>query len=82
MDAANYMSPLRVLEASIYRDPEADARAGVSLDPIDGAQSFEEVRRIFMSNFLRFLRDTCSDYIRYGRSAAQVFPHPVYSVCL
>ena len=82
VDAANYMSPLRVLEASIYRDPEADARAGVRLDPIDGAQSFEEVKRIFMANFLRFLRDTCSDYIRYGRSAAQVFPHPAYSVCI
>ena len=82
VDDANYMSPLRVLEAMIHRDPEADARACVRFDPIDGAQSFEEVKRIFMANFLRFFRDTCSDYIRYGRSAAQVFPHPAYSACL
>ena len=82
VDAANYMSPLRVLEATIHRDPEADRRAGLRHDPIDGAKSFDEVKRIFMANFMRFFRDTASDYIRYGRSAASIFPHPAYSACL
>ena len=81
-DAANYMSPLRVLEAMIHRDPEAERRADVRFDPIDGAKSFEEVKRIFMANFMRFFRGTVSDYTRYGRSAAHVFPHPAYSACL
>lgn len=81
-DAANYMSPLRVLEATIYRDSEAERKADVKLDPIDGAKSFEEVKHIFMANFLRFFRGTVSDYTRYGRSAAHVFPHPAYSACL
>ena len=82
VDAANYMSPLRVLEAMIYRDPDAELRAGVRLDEIDWAQSFEEVKRIFLANFMRFFRDIVSDYTRYGRSAAMVFPHPAYSACL
>ena len=82
VDAANYMSPLRVLEAMIHRDPEAERRADVRIDPIDGAQSFDEVKRIFMANFMRFFRSTVSDYTRYGRSAAKVFPHPAYSACL
>jgi len=82
VDCANYMSPLRVLEAMIHRDPEAERRADVRIDPIDGAQSFEEVKRIFMANFMRFFRSTVSDYTCYGRSAAQVFPHPAYSACL
>ena len=82
VDAANYTSPLRVLEAMIHRDPEAERRADVRIDSIDGARSFEEVKRIFLANFMRFFRSTISDYTRYGRSAAQVFPHPAYSVCL
>ena len=82
VDAANYMSPLRVLEATIYQNADEDRRAGVRHDPIDGAQSFEEVKRIFMANFLRFFRDTVSDYTRYGRAASKLFPHPAYSACL
>ena len=82
VDAANYMSPLRVLEAMIHRDPEAERRADVRFDPIDGARSFEEVKRVFLANFMRFFRSTVSDYTRYGRSAAHVFPHPAYSACL
>ena len=81
-DAANYMSAIRVLEASIYHEPEQDEKAQLRIDPIEGAASFAEVKRIYMDNLLRFFRDTASDYTRYGRSAAQVFPHPAYSACL
>ena len=82
VDAANYMSVIRVLEETIYQDGEAMARAKVMIDPIDGAASYEEVERIVFANFLRFFRDTCSDYTAYGRANAKVFPHPVYSMCL
>ena len=82
VSAANYTSPLRVLEAMIHRDPEAERMAEVRIDPIDNAQSFEEVKSVFMANFMRFFRSAISDYTRYGRSAAHVFPHPAYSACL
>ena len=80
--AAYYMSPLRVLEAMIHRDPDAERKAQVTIAPMDGAQSFDEVKRRFLGNFMRFFRGTVSAYTRYGRSAAQVFPHPAYSACL
>ena len=82
IDAANYMSPLRVLVAMIHRDPEAEWWAGLQFEPIDAAQSFEEVKRIFMANLLQLFKSTISDYALYGRSAAHVFPHPAYSACL
>lgn len=81
-DTANYMSTIRVLEATIHKNPDEERRAGVRMDPIDAAQSFDEVKKIYFANFMRFFRDTVSDYTRYGRSAAEVSPHPAYSVCL
>lgn len=82
VDAANYMSVIRVLEETIYQDKDAMARAQVRLDPIDDCASYEEVERIVLRNFLRFFRDVCSDYIRYGRANVNLFPHPVYTMCL
>ena len=82
VDGANYMSVIRVIEETIYQDKEAMARAQVRMDPIDDCTTYEEVERVFMRNFLRFFRDTVSDYTQYGRANAKVFPHPVYSMCL
>lgn len=82
VDAANYVSPLKVLEAMIHRDPEAERRAQVRNDPIDDAKSFEEVKAIFMANTLRLYRALMSDYTRFGPAAARMFPHPAYSMCL
>ena len=82
VDGANYMSVIRVIEETIYQDKEAMARAQVRMDPIDNCTTYEEVERIIMRNFLRFFRDTVSDYTRYGRANAQLFPHPVYTMCL
>ena len=82
VDTANYMSVIRVIEETIYQDAEAMARAQVRMDPIDNCTTYEEVERIIMRNFLRFFRDTVSDYTRYGRVNAQIFPHPVYTMCL
>ena len=82
VDAANYMSVIRVIEETIYQDRAAMAKAQVKIDPIDDCASYEEVERVILRNFLRFFRDTCSDYTRYGRANAKVIPSPVYSMCL
>ena len=82
VDAGNYMSAARVLELTLYPDPDLERRIGVTFDPIDGATSFEEVKRIYMRNLLKVYRTTVSDYTRYGRTASKAFPHPAYSACL
>ena len=82
VDGANYSSVIRILELTIHRDPELEKELRVSLDPIDGAKSFEEVEETVFQNYMRFLRDLLATYTRYGGVNAKVFPHPVYSVCL
>ena len=82
VDAANYLSLVKILELTIHRDPEAMRKARLTLDPIDGAKSCEEVREILYRNTIRFLRDIVGEYARYGRANAKVFPHPVYTMCL
>ena len=82
VDAANYMNVVRVLEETIYQDREAMAKAQVRMDPIDACTSYAEVEQVVLRNFLRFFRDTVSDYTRFGRANAKVFPHPVYTMCL
>lgn len=82
VDCANYVSVVRPLELTITPDAEVERRLGLRFDPIDGAQSFDEVRDTVYRNFIRFYRSVLSDYTRYGRANAKVFPHPVYSMCL
>jgi len=82
VDCANYTSPLRILELTIHRDPEVERKCRLKIDPIDGLTSFEAVRDTLYRNFIRFYRDVLSEYTRYGRANAKVFPHPVYSMCL
>lgn len=82
VDGANYTSVIRILELTIHRNPQLEKELRLSLDPIDGAKTFEEVEEIVFRNFMRFFRDVISTYTRYGGVNAKVFPHPVYSVCL
>ena len=82
VDGANYMSVARVLELTIHRDPEVERACRIAIDPIDGATSYEEVRDTVYRNFIRFFRSAISEYTRYGRSGAKVFPHPAYTMCL
>ena len=82
VDGANYTSLIRILELTIHRNPALERELRVTLDPIDGAQSFEEVEETVYRNFIRFFRDVLATYTRYGRVNAKVFPHPVYSACL
>ena len=81
IDAANYMSTVRILELTIYRDPELERKLGLKIDSIDGAASYEEVRDTVYRNFIRFVRGVMSDYTRYGRATAYVTPYPVHSMC-
>ena len=82
VDAANYMSVVRILEMTIHRDPEEERRCRVRIDPIDGAKDFAEVEETLYRNFIRFMRDALARYTKYGRANAEVFPHPTYSMCL
>ena len=82
VDEANYTSVIRILELTIHRNPKLEKELRLSLDPIDGAQTFEEVEETVYRNFMRFFRDVLATYTRYGGVNAKVFPHPVYSACL
>jgi len=82
VDCANYVSVARILEMTIHRNPEEERRFRVKIDPIDAAKSFEEVEDTLYRNFIRFFRDVLSEYTRYGRANARIFPHPAYSMCL
>ncbi|MBQ0031381.1 MAG: pyruvate formate lyase family protein, partial [bacterium] len=81
-DVANYVSLVKVLALTIHRDPEVERKCGLVLDPIDDVKSFEELRDTVYRNYMRFFRSLMSEYTRYGRSSAKVFPHPVYTMCL
>ncbi len=82
VDEANYTSVIRILELTIHKNLELEREMRLSLDPIDGAQTFEEVEETVYRNFMRFFRDVLATYTHYGSANAKVFPHPVYSVCL
>lgn len=82
VDGANYTSLIRILELTIHRNPKLENELRLRLDPIDGAQTFDDVEETVFRNYMRFLRDLMATYTRYGGVNAKVFPHPVYSVCL
>jgi len=82
VDCANYVSVVRILEMTIHRNVEEERRYRVKIDPIDGAKDFAEVEETVYRNFIRFFREVLGEYTRYGRTNAQVFPHPAYSMCL
>ena len=82
VDCANYVSVVRLLEATIHRDPAFEREFGLVIDPIDGARSFEEVRDTVYRNFMRYMKTLMADYSRFGRMNREIFPHPVYTACL
>ena len=82
VDGANYLSMIKLLELTINRDEKTMKACALELDPLDGARSYEELRDIYWRNFERYLKAVTDDYSKYGASSAQVFPHPVYSMCL
>ncbi|MBR4653259.1 MAG: hypothetical protein IKO72_07845 [Kiritimatiellae bacterium] len=82
VDDCNYVSLMKLLEMTIHRDIELEKSAKVTIDMIDNARSFEEVKSIVMRNIVRFFRSLISYATRYGATGAKVFPHPVYTMCL
>ena len=82
VDEANYTSVIRILELTIHRNPKLEKELRLTLEPFDGAKTFEEVEEIAYRNFMRFFRDVLATYTCYGGVNAKIFPHPVYSVCL
>ena len=82
VDGANYVSIVKLLALMIHRDPEVERKCRLTLDPIDDAKDFAELRDTVYRNYIRFLRSLMGEYARYGRSSAKVFPHPVYTMCM
>ena len=82
VDGSNYTSVIRILELTIHKNPKLEKELRLTLEPLDGAKTFEEVEEIAFRNFMRFFRDVLATYTRYGGVNAKIFPHPVYSVCL
>ena len=79
---ANYTSVIKPFVAAIYRDPAAERRARVTIEPFDGCTSIEELKRRALRNYLSYVRDLLSTYARYGRFFSKVSPRPLYSACL
>ena len=82
VSAVNYTSVLQPFVSSIYRDAERDKRARVRIEPIEGCTEMEELKRVALGNYIRFLRDLLTDYTRYGRYFAKISPRPLFSACL
>ena len=82
VDTAGYVSVARILELTIHRDPRVEREVRILIEPIDDAQSFEEVREIVYRNFIRFFRDCLTLYTRNGGRAAEFSARPAYSACL
>ena len=79
---ANYTSVITPFVAAIYRNPEAERRARVTIEPFEGCATIEELKRRALGNYLRYVRDLLSTYTRYGRFFSKVSPRPLYSACL
>ena len=78
----NYTSVVQPFVASIYPDEAKARKARVRIEPIDGCANMDELKRVSLGNYIRFLRDLTSDYTRYGRFFAKISPRPLYSACL
>ena len=79
---ANYTSVIKPFVAAIYRDPAAERRARVTIEPFEGCASTEELKRRALRNYLSYVRDLLASYARYGRFFSKVSPRPLYSACL
>ena len=82
VDTANYFSLARILEATLYPDPEQEKEAQISFERIDRCTTFEEVRDTIYRNILHLLRSVLNDYTKYGALYSRISPHPTYSACL
>ena len=82
VDDANYVSVIRTLEAAIHRNSTIEKETKIDIIPLDNATTPEEVRNIAYRNFIKFFRSVMGEYTRYGKSYAQISPHPIYTMCM
>jgi formate C-acetyltransferase len=82
MATGNYFNMARVLEMSIYDCPEEMAMAKLSLEKLDGAETFEEVYRRLFGNIIKVTREMCEMKGRNGIVWARANPSPFFSACM
>ncbi len=82
LSTGNYFNMPRVLEASIYDEPENMSRAALSLEKLDGAEDFEDFYQRLLGNMLKVFRDMAQTEGKYGRLLSQAAPLPLYSAGL
>ena len=80
-DTANYFSLARVLEATIYHDPEVEQAIDFHFQPIDDAQSFTQLRDTVYGNVIGLMKKMLADYTEYGKLYVKIAPAPFFSAC-
>lgn len=70
----NYFYLVPLMAQMVYTPAPEFARAGIQLEPLDGAGSFEELYRIMMGNYLRVMRFRNDAIGKYGPLAAAANP--------
>lgn len=78
----NYVNMARVLEMSVHDCPQEMEAAQLSLEKLDGAETFEEVYRRLSGNILKVTREMCQMKGRNGAVWANVNPSPFFSACM
>jgi len=78
----NYFHLLSALERTIYGDNDICREIGVHFNPIDDAESFEEVYQIFYDNMIYVLRERQRLVREHAPLGVKVNPIPMFSVCV
>lgn len=82
MATVNYFGMPRVLEMTVHDDPEAMAKARLSFEKLDGADSFEEVYRRLFGNIISTVREMCRLEGCNGKTLTDVNPSPFFSAAM
>ena len=78
----NYLYLVNLLEKSVYgAEPEFE-KAGLPIEPLEGARSFEELYDIYMGNLRRVIRWRNNALGKYGPLGAKVNPLALASAFL
>lgn len=81
-DQGNYVNLLKAFEMSVHRDTDAMAECALFFEPLDGAQSFEEVYAATVENFRRLCRARNEMTLRGKGVWPAVCPLPLTSAAM
>lgn len=81
-DQGNYVNLLKAFEMSVHRDTDAMAQCRLFFEPLDGAQSFEEVYAVTLENFRRLCRARNEMTLRGKGIWPSVCPLPLTSAAM